>query len=108
MEHGLDASREVLDKARVGVKDLSEMGVLKFEVAQLERQSMKVSSQLGHEVYDAFTARGQHTVSKNTAGVKELVTELADIERRIEEKEGTLARLRSKDEASAGDDAGAP
>ena len=107
VEHGLDASRGALDKARIGVKDLSELGVLKFDVMQLERQSMKVLSQLGHEVYDAFNARGQHTVSKNTVGVKELVAELADIERRIAEKEQTMARLRSK-EAAASDDSGAP
>ena len=106
VEQGLDASRGVLDKARIGAKDLSEMGVLKFDVLQLERQSVKLLSQLGQEVYDAFGTRGQHTVSKNTVGVKELVAELADIERRIDEKERALAQLRSRDEAAASDDTG--
>jgi hypothetical protein len=101
VEQGLDASRGVLDKARIGAKDLSEMGVLKFDVLQLERQSMKLLSQLGHEVYEAFAARGQSTVSKNTVGVKELVAELVDIERRIDEKERALAELRRKDDAAA-------
>ena len=105
VEQGLDASRGVLDKARIGAKDLSEIGVLKFDVLQLERQSMKLLSQLGHEVYEAFGARSQHTVSKNTVGVKELVAELADVERRIDEKERALAHLRSKDEAAASGDA---
>ena len=103
VEQGLDASRGVLDKARIGAKDLSEMGVLKFDVLQLERQSMKLLSQLGNEVYDAFTARGQSTVSKNTVGVKELVSELVDIESRIDEKERALAHLRSRDEAASAD-----
>ena len=77
--------------------------MLKFDVLQLERQSMKLLSQLGHEVYDAFTARGQSTVSKNTVGVKELVSELVDIESRIDEKERALAQLRSRDEAASTD-----
>ena len=103
VEQGLDVSRGVLDKARIGAKDLSEMGVLKFDVLQLERQSMKLFSKLGHEVYDAFTARGEGTVSRNTVGVKELVSELVDVERRIDEKERALAQLRSRDEAASAD-----
>ena len=95
---GLDASREVLDKAREGAKDLSEKGVLKFDVMQLERQSMKVLSRLGQEVYDAFSVRNQMSVARDTVGVKELVAELGDIERRIEEKESALAQLASHDE----------
>ena len=105
---GLDASREVLDKAREGAKDLSEKGVLKFDVMQLERHSMKVLSRLGQEVYDAFGVRNQTSVARDTVGVKELVAELGDIERRIEEKESALARLASHDEkaGSANGDSG--
>ena len=94
---GLDVSREVLDKAREGAKDLSEKGVLKFDIMQLERQSMKVLSRLGQEVYDAFSVRNENSVARDTVGVKELVVELGDIERRIEEKESALARLASHD-----------
>ena len=105
---GLDASREVLDKAREGAKDLSEKGVLKFDVMQLERQSMKVLSRLGQEVYDAFGVRNQTSVSRDTVGVKELVAELGDIERRIEEKESALARVASHEDkaGSANGDSG--
>lgn len=105
---GLDASREVLDKAREGAKDLSEKGVLKFDIMQLERQSMKVLSRLGQEVYDAFHARDQASVERDTVGVKELVTELGDIERRIEDKERALARLASHEEKSESANGGTP
>jgi len=98
---GLDASREVLDKAREGAKDLSEKGVLKFDIMQLERQSMKVLSRLGQEVYDAFSVRDEKSVARDTVGVKELVVELGDIERRIEEKESALARLASHDDSGS-------
>ena len=103
---GLDVSREVLDKAREGAKDLSEKGVLKFDIMQLERQLMKVLSRLGQEVYDAFSVRNEKSVARDTVGVKELVVELGDIERRIEEKESALARLASHDDAGSAGSAG--
>ena len=103
---GLDVSREVLDKAREGAKDLSEKGVLKFDIMQLERQSMKVLSRLGQEVYDAFSVRDEKSVARDTVGVKELVVELGDIERRIEEKERALARLASHDDSGPAGPAG--
>ena len=103
VEQGLDASRGVLDKAREGAKDLSEKGVLKFDLLQLERQSMKLMSRLGSEVYEAFSKRHQSTVSRNTAGVKELVAELADIERRIEEKEQALEQSHEADDSTSAD-----
>ena len=105
---GLDVSREVLDKAREGAKDLSEKGVLKFDIMQLERQSMKVLSRLGQEVYDAFSVRNESSVSRDTVGVKELVAELGDIERRIEEKETALARLASHDDEAGSANGNAP
>ncbi len=100
MEQGLDASRGVLDKARGGAKDLGEKGVLKFDLIQLERQSAKLMTRLGAEVYDALSKRNQNTVSRNTAGVKELVAELADLERRIKDKEQALEQSR-EDPAAA-------
>lgn len=97
---GLDVSREVLDKAREGAKELGEKGVLKFDILLLERQSMKLRSRLGQEVYDAFGARAQQTVSRDTVGVKELIADLADIERRIEQKEQALAELGGRDDSA--------
>lgn len=108
LEQGLETSREVIDKARSGAKDLGEsakdlgeIGVLKFDVLQLERQSAKTLSRLGHEVYEAFGERGEHTISKDADGVRELLDELLDIERRIHEKERAIVEVRKKDEADA-------
>ena len=94
LEQSLETSREVLDKARTGAKELGEsakelgeVGVLKFDVLQLERRSAKVLSKLGHEVYEAFGDQDRTTLSRDVDGVKELLAELRDIERRIDEKE---------------------
>ena len=108
LEQGLGTSRKVVDKARSGAKelgesakDLGEIGVLKFEVLQLERRSAKVLSKLGHEVYEAFGDRGQHTISKDADGVKELLGELQDIERGIDEKEQAMVEVRKNDQGES-------
>ena len=93
INQGIDSSKGVLGKAKERAKDLGERGILKFDVMQLERQSMRVMSKLGNEVYEAFHERGKQSVSAGTAGVKELIAELADIERRIAEKDKALKQL---------------
>ena len=108
LEQGLETSRAVVDKARSGAKelgegakDLGEIGVLKFEVLQLERRSAKVLSKLGHEVYEAFGDRGQLTIAKDADGVKELLGELQDIERSINEKEQAMVEVRKNDQGES-------
>ena len=105
LEQSVETSREVLDKARTGAKELGEsakelgeVGVLKFDVLQLERRSAKVLSKLGHEVYEAFGERGRKTLSPDAEGVKELLAELRDIEQGIDEKERAIAELRKSDD----------
>jgi hypothetical protein len=93
MIQGIDSSKTVLGKAKERAKDLSERGVLKFDVMQLERQSMRLMSKLGNEVYEAFQKHGKQSVSQGTAGIKELVAELAELERRISEKDEALKQL---------------
>ena len=93
INQGIDSSKGVLGKAKERAKDLGERGVLKFDLMQLERQSMRLMSKLGNEVYEAFHKRGKQSVSPATAVIKELIAELADIEQRIDEKDQTLKEL---------------
>ena len=93
VNQGIDSSKGVLGKAKKRAKDLGERGVLKFDLMQLERQSMRLMSKLGNEVYEAFHKRGKQSVSPATAVIKELIAELADIEQRIDEKDQTLKQL---------------
>ena len=97
VEQGLDASRDMIDKARVGATDLTEIGTLKFDILQLQRQYMKLLSLLGHKVYATFNSKEQQTISKNTVGVKGIISELTDIEKRIHEKEETITRLQARE-----------
>ena len=86
LELGYEVSREVLGRARDGARELGEKGALKLEIMQLERQSTRLLAQLGAEVYYAFTKKNQITVSKKTRGVKNIVTDIKQIEERIADK----------------------
>ena len=93
INQGIDSSKGVIGKARERAKDLGERGVLKFDLMQLERQSMRLMGKLGNEVYEAFHKKGKQSVSPGTVGIKELVAELAEIEGRIDEKDHALKQL---------------
>ena len=63
INQGIDSSKGVLGKAKERAKDLGARGVLKFDLMQLERQSMRLMGKLGNEVYEAFHKRGKQSVS---------------------------------------------
>ena len=100
LEQGFEVSRKMLERAREGARDLGEKGALKLEIMQLERQSTRLLAQLGAEVYYTFTKRNQVTVSKNTKGMKYLVTDIERIEKSISEKKLILDKLNSTKEES--------
>jgi hypothetical protein len=90
VNQGLSSSRDLFDKAKDKAKDLGERGILKYELLQLEKQAEKQLAKLGGRVYEKLVIRNQTTVSREA--VKDLLDELADVKRRIEEKEELLER----------------
>ena len=91
-DRGLESSRELFSKARDKAQDLGEKGVLKFEIMQLESQAEKLMAKLGTRCYEALTQEGAESVSINTAGVHDLISEIDQVEKRIREKEVRLAQ----------------
>jgi hypothetical protein len=89
---GLQASREVLDRAKDKAQELGEIGLLRYEIAQLEKQAQKLFGRLGMEAFDLLSAKGQASVSREA--VKELVAELEEVRKKIQQKEGDLRALR--------------
>lgn len=92
LNQGLKTSRDLFGKAKEKAKDLGEMGVLKFEIKQLENQAEKLMGQLGSKVYQILLADQESTIDGNTAGVKDLVAEIGEIEKQIDEKEAQLPK----------------
>ena len=93
---GLDTSKEALDRANHKAQELGEIGVLRYDIMQLERQSARQVARLGTQVFELLGEKGQATVSKNSPGVREVLSELSDMQERIEKKEGELAGLNDK------------
>ena len=89
---GLHTSREVLARAKDKAQELGEIGLLKYELSQLEKQAQKLFGRLGVAVFDKLAVKGQATVSREA--VKELVAELEEVKKKIEQKEGDLQALR--------------
>jgi FtsZ-binding cell division protein ZapB len=89
---GLQTSREVLDRAKDKAQELGEIGLLKYEIAQLEKQAQKLFGRLGLEVFDRLSGQGQQAVPREA--VKELVVELEEVRKRIQQKESDLQALR--------------
>ncbi|MCL2381642.1 MAG: hypothetical protein FWC64_08640 [Treponema sp.] len=96
LDQGVAASKEFAVKAGAKAQDLGERGVLMLEIRQLENQAEKLAGRLGAEVYQAFTERGEETVSRQSAPVKALLSEIAAIGQSIERKEAELALKKNR------------
>ena len=92
VDKGIETSKDVLGKAADKAKELGEMGVLKFEIMQLEREGEKKLAQLGAVVFDLLVKQEKASVSKGSAGVKELIEALAEIEQKTDQKEEALKK----------------
>jgi hypothetical protein len=82
----------VLARARDKAQELGEVGLLRYEISQLQRQAQKLFGRLGREVFDRLAVRGEPSVSGEA--LRELVDELEGIRRRIQQKEADLRALR--------------
>lgn len=97
IDQGLDSSRGFLSKAGDRARDLSERGILRFEIKQLESQAEQLTAKLGSRAYEVLVKEGKNTVSKSTPGVKEIIGEIQDIEQRVKDKEEQLAALAQRE-----------
>ena len=96
LDQGVTASKEFAVKAGAKAQDLSERGVLMFEIRQLEGQAQKLIGRLGAEVYQTLTERKEETVSAENAVVKSILSEIATARESIEKKEENLKQRKGK------------
>ena len=87
IDQGLKNSKELFGKAKGKAKDLGEIGVLRFEIKQLESQAEKLIAKLGSTAYEVFTGEEQKTVDGDTPGIKEILAAIAGVRSEIEAKE---------------------
>jgi hypothetical protein len=89
---GIGTSKELFARAKDKAQELGEMGLLRYEITQLQKHAESLFARLGMTVYDKLVVKGQATVSKDA--VKELLADLQDVKQRIEQKEGDLSGLK--------------
>jgi len=90
LDQGVAVSKEIAVKAGAKAQDLGERGVMMLEIRQLESQAQKLIGRLGTEAYQAFTERGELTLSAESDAVKSVLSEIAAARQSIEQKETEL------------------
>ena len=96
LDQGVAASKELAVKAGAKAQDLGERGVLMLEIRQLESQAQKLIGRLGTETYRLFTEQGEETLSKETASIKALLSDIAALRESIERKDAELQARKAK------------
>jgi hypothetical protein len=93
LNQGLEASRELYGKAKEKAKDLGEKGMLSLEIRQLAGDLEKLTEKLGAKVYEVIANDEMAMVSRETAGIGEIVNEMKALEAKIAEREVQLKKL---------------
>ena len=95
LEQGLAASKDLAVKAGAKAQDLSERGILMWDIKQLEGQAQKLMARLGNEAYIAFTEHDQSTLDREDVEIRTILQEIAMIKDAIENKETELKNRKS-------------
>ncbi len=93
VDKGIETAKDGLGKAAEKAKELGDKGVLRFEIMQLEKQGERKLIQLGTMVFDLLVKQEKSSVSKSTQGIKEIIEELVQVEKKIDEKEDALKKI---------------
>jgi hypothetical protein len=96
LDQGVAASKDFAAKAGAKAQDLGERGVLMLEIKQLESQAQKLIGRLGAETYQAFVEREEESISKESAPIKSLLSEIAAARESIEAREAELKNRKNK------------
>jgi hypothetical protein len=90
LSQGVGASRDFIAKASERAKDLTEKGVLKLEIMQLQGNAEKLFAKLGNEVYKLYTDESMESVPSSTPSVRSLIAQIDEVRDQIDKKEAAL------------------
>ena len=96
LDQGVAVSKEFAVKAGAKAQDLGGRGVLMIEIRQLEGQAQKLIGRLGTETYQAFTERGEQSISIESTPVKSILAEISIIRESIEKKEDEIKKRKGE------------
>ncbi len=87
---GIEQSRHIFSAAKDKARELGDAGILRFEIHQLEDKLKKQEQLLGSTVYSLFTEEGKQSLTKRSAGVKEVIETMDDLNSQITSKRAAL------------------
>ena len=90
LEQGWTASKELAAKAGAKAQDLSERGILMWDIKQLENQAQKLLTKLGNIAYIAFTERDESSLDRENIEIRTTLEEISVVRDAIENKETEL------------------
>jgi hypothetical protein len=90
LEQGWAASKELAAKAGAKAQDLSERGLLMWDIKQLENQAQKLLTRLGNEAFIAFMDHDQNSIYRDAVEFKTILDEIIMVKNAIEKKESEL------------------
>lgn len=96
IDKGVSGTKDLWDKAKEKAKDLSQKGILTFEVSQLEHQTHRELARMGALVYEALVSRKEPAVQADNPEMKKILETVQGLKARIEAKEEELQKLKDK------------
>jgi len=90
---GIEKIRDFAKRAGRKAQDLSAQGVLKVEITQLGYQRDKLISRLGEEVYNSLVTLDHATINRETAAIRGILDEIAQLGAHIKAKEEECAAI---------------
>ena len=97
VSRGLDRSRSLFSSAKDKAKELGDVGILRFEIHQLEEKIKKQEQLLGHDVYELLVLEGKQNLTKRSAGIKESITALEDLQTQLTGKRVALEDVEARE-----------
>lgn len=79
LNHGIDQSKVLLEKAKKQAMDLGERTVLDTEIKELSKKEDELYNTLGKEIYALLLNRGRSSVSVKTPEIKDIFPELEQV-----------------------------
>ncbi len=90
LNQGIDVSRKIIDTAKKKAKKIGDQSLLAFEIKELEKEHVKLVSELGESVYSLFIMDGRSSVSARTPEIKPLLIRLEKVKDQLVEKKSFL------------------
>ena len=93
LSYSLETSKQLLKKAKETAVELEEIGVLKIDLRRFNTRKKELINELGIKGYEAFIINGRKSLTESSVGVRQILEELKEVDKKISEKEDELSRV---------------